>query len=182
MDSISHPFEPVYNSQSQVLILGTMPSPKSRDFGFFYMHPRNRFWNVISTIFGEELLFPNKILSNTSDSPIEAAITERRDFLLRHNIAVWDVLASCQIKGAADSSIREAVPNDFTKIFESAPIHHVFCTGKTAYKLWKKFCAREYEERFLLTAQCLPSTSPANIRWTMEQLIEEYKIIKYVIK
>ena len=163
---VLHPIPPVWNSESRILILGTMPSPKSREVGFYYMHPQNRFWSVITEVFEEQLVCAN---SNP--------ITERHNFLLRHNIAMWDVLASCQIEGAADSSIKNAVPNDFTQIFENSNIHHVFCTGKTAFTLWKKYCAALYEERFNLTVHCLPSTSPANAQWSKERLIEEYKII-----
>ena len=93
---ISRPIPPVWNSESRILILGTMPSPKSREAGFFYMHPQNRFWSVITEVFGETLAHPN----NSPD--ISAAITERRDFLLRHHHALWDVLTSCEITGAAD--------------------------------------------------------------------------------
>lgn len=183
---VSHPIPPVWNSESRILILGTMPSPKSREVGFYYMHPQNRFWNVLSKVFGETLGSNNdakKVIDeiNTQNPATppdnHSCITERRDFLLRHNIAMWDVLASCQIEGAADSSIKNAVPNDFTQIFENSNIHHVFCTGKTAFTLWKKYCAALYEEHFNLTVHCLPSTSPANAQWSKERLIEEYKII-----
>ena len=178
INEIQHPIPPVWNEQSRVLILGTMPSPKSRQAGYFYMHPQNRFWSVMSAVFGEEFVFPNKALgSSATETTISAAIAERRDFLLRHNLAMWDVLASCKIEGASDSSIRDTVPNDFTQIFEGARIHDVFCTGKTAYGLWKKYCAGKYEQRYNLTAHCLPSTSPANAQWKKEKLIEEYKKI-----
>jgi hypoxanthine-DNA glycosylase len=176
MNIIQHPIPPVWNEQSHVLILGTMPSPKSRQAGFFYMHPQNRFWSVMSAVFEEEFEFPNKALgAGSTETTIAAAIAERQDFLLRHSLAIWDVLASCKIEGAADSTIRNAVPNDFTQIFEGAQIHEVFCTGKTAYELWKKYCACKYEERYDITAHCLPSTSPANAQWKTEKLIEEYK-------
>ncbi len=184
--TVTHPIPPVWNSESRILILGTMPSPKSREAGFYYMHPQNRFWNVIAEVFGEELVFSNNALKSTTKlntqniitpSGIPSAITERRDFLLRHHIAMWDVLASCQIEGAADSSIKNAVPNDFTQIFEGSNIHHVFCTGKTAFALWKKHCSALYENRFNLTVHCLPSTSPANAQWNKEKLVEEYKVI-----
>ena len=132
----------------------------------------------MSAVFGEEFEFPNKVLgSSATDTTIAAAIAERRDFLLRHNIAMWDVLASCKIEGAADASIRDAVPNDFTTIFEGSQIHDVFCTGKTSYNLWKKYCANKYEQHYNLTLHCLPSTSPANAQWHTDKLIEEYKII-----
>ena len=176
ISEIKHPIPPVWNEQSRVLILGTMPSPKSRQAGFFYMHPQNRFWNVMSSVFGEAFDFPNKELGGgATETTIAAAIAERRDFLLRHKIAMWGVLASCNIEGAADATIRDAVPNDFTQIFESAQIHDVFCTGKTAYELWKKYCADKYEQRYNLTVHCLPSTSPANAQWKIDKLIEEYK-------
>ena len=129
---ISHPIPPVWDSESRVLILGTMPSPKSREAGFFYMHPQNRFWSVIAEVFGETLVYPNNSPDRT------AAITERRDFLLRHRLAMWDVLASCEITGAADSSIKNAIPNDFSEILENSQIHHIICTGKTAYNIQKR--------------------------------------------
>ena len=171
MTSITHTIPPVWNSESRVLILGTMPSPKSREAGFFYLHPQNRFWSVLAEVFGESFEHPNK----TTD--ISAAITERRSFLLRHQLAMWDVLASCQITGASDSSIKNAIPNDFTEILENSQISHIICTGKTAFNLWQKNCAALYEARYNLTVHCLPSTSPANAQWSKEKLLEEYKVI-----
>ena len=168
---IIHPIPPVWNSESKVLILGTMPSPKSREKNFFYMHPQNRFWSVLPQIFGETLITKNNEADNA------AAITERQDFLLCHKIALWDVLASCKIKGAADSTICEEIPNDFTQIFQKSKIHSVFFTGKTSQALWKKHCSNLYEEKFGLTLYCLPSTSPANARFSLEELVENYKII-----
>ena len=165
--NVLHQIPPVWNAQSKVLLLGTMPSPASRNAGFFYMHPQNRFWRVLPAVFGETLNYTND----------EAAITERQEFLLRHNIALWDVLASCNIQGAADSSIKNATPNDFSSLFENSKITRVFCTGKTAFNLWQKLCAPEYEARFNLKSACLPSTSPANASWRLEQLIEAYKVI-----
>lgn len=166
---VTHPLAPVWSPESTVLLLGTMPSPASRQVGFYYMHPQNRFWRVLPAVFGESLSLPN----NAHDT--QSAITERKDFLLRHNLALWDVLASCQIEGAADSSIKQEIPNDFTEIFAKSKIRHVFFTGKTAAALWKKHCADIYEKQFGLTCTCLPSTSPANARFTLEMLIEEYR-------
>lgn len=171
---IFHPLPPVWSPQSTVLILGTMPSPKSRELGFFYMHPQNRFWRVLPEVFGETLSLPN----NSKDA--EAAIMERRNFLLNHNLALWDVLASCKIKGAADSSICDEIPNDFNEILSTSKIHHIFFTGQTAAALWKKHCAAIYEKRFNLSVCTLPSTSPANARFTLEKLIEEYRAIRQV--
>ena len=168
---ISHPIPPVWDSKSQILILGTMPSPKSREAGFFYMHPYNRFWSVMAEVFDETFLNPN----NSPD--LTAAIAERRDFLLRHHLAMWDVLASCEITGAADSSIKNAIPNDFSEILENSKVRQIICTGKTSFNLWQKNCAALYEPRYNLTVHCLPSTSPANAQWGKEKLIKEYKVI-----
>lgn len=172
-EPILHEIEPVWNEESRVLILGTMPSPASRAAGFFYMHPQNRFWKVVPEVFGEKLKLPN----NADER--DAAIAERCDFLLRHKLALWDVLASCEIQGAADSSIKNAKPNDFSKLFEKSKIRHVFCTGKTSFNLWKKFCAAQYEEHYGLICECLPSTSPANAAWSIERLVAEYQKICY---
>ncbi len=171
-ETVVHSIAPVWNGESRVLILGTMPSPKSREQGFFYMHPQNRFWTVLPKVFGETLLHPNK------STDIESAVNERRDFLLRHKLALWDVLASCSIKGASDSSISREIPNDFMPIFRGAKISNVFFTGKTAYNIWKKLCANLYEKGFNLTCTALPSTSPANARCSVDMLVEEYSAIK----
>ena len=169
--NIIHQIPPVWDSESRVLILGTMPSPKSREAGFFYMHPQNRFWKVLPAVFGEALRCSN----NSPDR--EAAILERRDFLLRHHIALWDVLSSCEISGASDSSIKNAIPNNFDEILGHSKIKRLFCTGKTAWSLWEKTCAEKYEEPYQLTVECLPSTSPANAACSLEKLIEAYKVI-----
>ena len=171
--TITHEIPPIWNSKSHILILGTMPSPASREAGFFYMHPQNRFWKVVPAVFGEELKYSNSDIKNPELKSL--VIQERRDFLLRHQLALWDVLSSCDINGASDASIKNAVPNDFTKIFTTSKIKKVFCTGKTAYNLWKKNCAPQYEAQFNLQAECLPSTSPANAAWTFERLVEAYR-------
>ena len=168
---VVHEIKPVWNSKSTVLILGTMPSPKSREAGFFYMHPQNRFWKVLPQVFGETLVYAN------NDPQKQNAVAERIDFLYRHGIALWDVLKSCEIKGAADSSIKNAVPNDFTQIFSESQIKKVFCTGKTAFSLWDKYCADKYKH-FGITCECLPSTSPVNGRWNFEKLVDAYRLIE----
>ena len=171
---VIHQIPPVWNERSRVLILGTMPSPKSRAAGFFYMHPQNRFWRVLPAVFGETLRLPNNP-NNAAD--VETAKNERRQFLLEHKIALWDVLASCDIQGAADASIKNAVPNDFAQIFEGAKIRRVFCAGQTAFKLWQKHCAALYEPFCQQSAACLPSPSPANAAWSFDRLLAEWKII-----
>ena len=162
-ERIFHAFEPVFDKESRVLILGTMPSPKSRELGFYYSHPRNRFWPVMAKIFGEEV-------PKTPD--------EKKNFCLRNKIALWDVLKECDIEGASDSSIKNAVPNDLSIILNSANIKAVFTTGTTAAKLYKKFL----EPKTNIPAKALPSTSPANAKIGLENLAEEYKIILEYIK
>ena len=159
---IIHNFEPIYNEHSKILMLGTMPSPKSREVGFYYGHPRNRFWKVVSDVCGEA--YPE-----TREGKIA--------FALRNGIAVWDVLAGCDIKGADDSSIRNPQPNDMSRILECADIKAIFTTGTKAFQLYKKFC---YPKTGIM-AIGLPSTSPANCRTSYEQLFEAYSEIKKYI-
>ena len=127
-ERIIHAFSPVFDSESRILVLGTMPSPKSRELGFYYSHPRNRFWPVLAKLFGEEV----------PETPEEKA-----DFCLRRKIALWDVLKECDIEGASDSSIKNAVPNDISVILKNADIKAVFTTGATAAKLYKKFSGQK---------------------------------------
>ena len=156
---ITHTIAPVYDHTSRVLLLGTMPSPKSRQAGFFYGHPQNRMWPVLARIFGE---------------PVPMGPDARRDFLLRHHIAMWDVLSACTIRGADDSSIRDPVPNDLRPILDAAPIAAIFTTGKKAFALYNRHI-RPVTGR---DAVCLPSTSPANCRYeTMSTLTEAYRAL-----
>lgn len=157
---VTHGIEPVFSKSSRVLILGTMPSPKSREAAFFYAHPRNRFWPVMERLFDLE---DNSLLDTES----------RKRFLLEHDIALWDVLASCRIDGASDASIRDARPNDLAKIIDVAPIGRVFCTGATAARLYRKLC----EPQTTIPCVQLPSTSPANARMSLESLTEAYRPI-----
>lgn len=143
-EHLFHNIEPVYNADSRILILGSFPSPKSREMGFYYGHPQNIFWSTVAQILGKK-------------EP-ETTVASRKEFVLANNIALWDVLASCEIKGAADSSIANAVPNDINKILKAAPIKAVFTTGKTATNLYNKYCLAETGRETIY----LPSTSPAN--------------------
>lgn len=158
-EHIEHGIPPVFNAESRVLILGTMPSSKSRENGFYYMHPQNRFWRVISTVLGE---------------PLPTTNGERASLLLKNKIALWDTLAQCDIIGASDSSVKNAIPNDLSTITDAADIKAIFTTGKTAYKYYCRF----QQEKTGIEAICLPSTSPANARFGLDALIDEYKIIK----
>ncbi len=156
---IVHPFPPLYDENSQILILGSFPSVKSREAMFFYGHPQNRFWKVASRIFG---------------APVPETIDEKKKFLLSNKIALWDVIASCEIKGSSDSSIKNAVPNDLSEIFKKADIKHIFVNGKTAEKYYNKYT----KDTVGKAAVCLPSTSPANAAWTVERLVKAWEIIK----
>lgn len=160
-EHIEHGIPPVFNAESRVLILGTMPSPKSRENGFYYMHPQNRFWRVISTVLGE---------------PLPTTNGERASLLLKNKIALWDTLAQCDIIGASDSSVKNAIPRVTViirprqKCRYKSDIHN----RQTAYKYYCRF----QQEKTGIEAICLPSTSPANARFGLDALIDEYKIIK----
>ncbi len=152
-------FDPIIDTQCRVLVLGTIPSPKSRDVQLNYGNPRNRFWPVIARLFEE---------------PLPASNEEKIALALRHHIALWDVLKCCDIVGARDASIAHPVPNNISSVLEQAPIHTIFCTGSTAARLYKKLC----EPACGISAIALPSTSPANARWSFEQLVEAYKPVR----
>lgn len=156
---IVHPIPPFYDGASNILILGSFPSVKSREQGFFYGHPQNRFWRVLAAVFQQET---------------PTSIEEKKVFLRQNGIALWDVIASCEIVGSADSSIKNAVANDIRPILEGSSVKKIFVNGGTAKKLY---------DRYLLPmtgveAMLLPSTSPANAAWSVERLTEEWKKIK----
>lgn len=153
---IEHSINPVYNEQSEILILGSFPSVKSREAGFFYGHPRNRFWQVLSTVFGV-------------GKPL--TIEQKKAFLLEYHVAVWDVIQSCDIVGSSDSSIKNVVPNDLQVILDCAKIEKIIVNGKKAEQLYKKYIQPKIQKE----AICLPSTSPANAAWSMERLVEVWK-------
>ena len=153
---VKHTFSPVYNEESRILILGSFPSVKSRENQFYYGHPQNRFWKVIAGIFKE---------------PLPQTIDEKEDLLLRHRIAVWDVIDSCDIVGSSDSSIRNVVPNDMNLILSNAKIQGIFANGGKAHQLFVKYCHKEG----MPPLGKLPSTSPANAAWNLERLTAEWK-------
>ncbi len=157
---IVHPLAPFYRSDSEILILGSFPSVKTREMGFFYGHPQNRFWKILPLIYGETAAL--------------TTIDERRAFLERHRIALWDVIYSCEIVGSSDASIRNVTPTDLRKILSDAPIRRIYVNGRTAEKMYRK-----YTEPVLgRTAVCLPSTSPANAAWSPERLAEAWKVLR----
>lgn len=156
---VEHPLEPIYDRNSKVLILGTMPSTISRELKSYYAHPQNRFWKVLEKVF-------------------KTKIIDKHEFLLKNNIALWDVIASCEIQGSSDSSIKNVIPNDIKSLIEKTNIKYIFTTGKTAYKLYNKYIY----EFIKINAICLPSPSPANCKITVEEMIKEYEIIKKCLK
>lgn len=159
MEKINHNIAPVYDENSRVLILGSFPSVKSRECEFFYGHPQNRFWKVTSAVFGCE---------------VPVTVIEKKSFLLKNNIALWDVIESCLIHGSSDSSIKDVVPNDISLILDKADIREIYVNGKTAEKYYNKYILPKVGRK----AVCLPSTSPANAAFSLERLIEEWSTIK----
>lgn len=158
METVSHTLDPIFFSDSEILILGTMPSPKSREIGFYYAHKQNRFWKALAGALGEP------IPSNTHECVL---------LLKKHKIALWDVLESCDIEGASDASIRNPVPNDIAQIIRCTYIHKIFTTGTTAYKLYNQLIKPKINKEAVL----LPSPSPANARMSLVDLIGAYKRI-----
>ncbi len=155
-----HRFEPVYDEHSKILILGTFPSVKSRENGFFYGHPRNRFWEVLALV---------------TDSRTPRAIEEKKEFLLSHSIAVWDVIASCDIAGSSDASITNVVPADLRRILSASPVERICANGATAKRLYDRYQRKQCGREIIL----LPSTSPANASWTTERLAERWGQLLY---
>ncbi|MBN2878482.1 MAG: DNA-deoxyinosine glycosylase [Clostridia bacterium] len=158
---INHPIPPLYDKNSNILILGSFPSVKSREAQFFYGHPQNRFWKVIAAVF---------------ESEVPSTIEEKRNFLLSNGIAVWDVIGSCEITGSADSSIKNVSANDLSEIIRNSNIGKIYTNGKTSYNLYNKYI----KDRIMREAIYLPSTSPANAQYSLEKLIEEWIIIRNV--
>ena len=155
---VSHEFPPVFDENSKVLILGSIPSVKSREVGFYYMHPKNRFWPALENVFQEK-------------------IDDKKEFCLRHHIALWDTCESCEITSSSDASIKKIVPNDLSIIFRKASIRQIFTTGKKAHEIYQKYLYPIYKKEDI----CLSSTSPANAKKKLEDLVEEYKkIIKFL--
>ena len=155
---IIHPIAPVFDTHSDILILGSLPSVKSREQMFFYGHPQNRFWRVMEALFQSEPLL---------------TVEDKKQFLLAHHIALWDVIYSCDIKGSADSTIRNVEPTDLNRVIQNSNVRRVFCNGKTSGNYYDKF----QKERTGIEAVTLPSTSPANAAWNLERLVEAWRCI-----
>ncbi len=153
---IDHPFPPVADESCRVLILGSFPSVKSRENAFFYGHPQNRFWRMLAAIFDE-------------DVPVTAA--EKTALLLRRHIALWDVIASCEITGSSDASVKNAVPVEIRRVTDAAPIERVICNGALAARLYR----RHLQPVTGIEAAVGPSTSPANAAWSLSKLVDEWR-------
>ena len=156
--NITHPFPPLFDENSDTLILGSFPSVKSREAMFFYGHPQNRFWRVIAALYGEE---------------VPENIEEKKKLILSHNLALWDSIQSCTITGSSDSSVKDVVPNDLSLIINNSKVDRVFCNGALSHKMYIKFI-------FPITnikADKLPSTSPANAAFSLDKLVREWSVL-----
>lgn len=162
-ESLRHPFPAIYAPDSRILILGSFPSVKSREQKFFYGHPQNRFWRIMAALLGTD---------------VPQTTEEKRAFLLAHCIALWDVIASCDIAGSSDASIRNAVPNDLSPILETASVRQIFTNGGTAHRLYRKYI-------YPLTGRedvVLPSSSPANAARSLDALIDAWQIVREALE
>ena len=154
--SLKHTFEPVFDENSKILILGSFPSVKSRENHFFYGHPQNRFW---------------KVMANVLEWEVPVTIEEKKEMLLKNHVAVWDVIASCSIQGSSDTSIKDVVVNDFSKILNNSRVERIYVNGGKAYELYHKYA----EKVTGIQVVKLPSTSPANAAWSLEKLTKVWK-------
>lgn len=154
--SLKHTFDPVFDEESKILILGSFPSVKSRENQFFYGHPQNRFW---------------KVMANVLNWEVPETIEDKKEMLLTNHVAVWDVIASCSIIGSSDTSIKDVVVNDFSRILENSKVEHIYVNGGKAYELYHKYA----EKITGMKAVKLPSTSPANAAWNLEKLQKAWK-------
>ncbi len=156
---IVHPIPPLFDKNSETLILGSFPSVKSREAAFFYGHPQNRFWSALAMIYGIQK---------------PETVEEKKKLVLENNLALWDVIASCEITGSSDSSISDVTANELSVIIENSKVDRIFVNGKTAEKYYNKYTYPQTG----IKAICLPSTSPANAAWNIERLVEKWQIIK----
>ncbi len=150
-----HTFGPLYSAESRILILGSMPSPASREVGFYYGHPRNRFW---------------KVLAEVLEMPLPESIEEKKALVLSHGLALWDVIEECDIIGASDSSVKNVVPTEIPSLLAEAKVERIICNGALSKKIYDKY---QLEQTGMPALQ-MPSTSPANAAWSLERLVEEW--------
>ena len=155
---LDHPFGPLYDENSRVLILGSFPSVRSREQNFFYGHPQNRFWKVVAEVFGQ---------------PVPQTVEEKKLLILDNGLALWDSIASCEITGSSDASIRNVRANDIGVILNSCSIERIYCNGRKSHEMYERYIEPETGR----VAVCLPSTSPANAKWTLEKLTGAWSVI-----
>ena len=155
---LDHPFGPLYDENSRVLILGSFPSVRSREQNFFYGHPQNRFWKVVAAVFGQ---------------PVPQTVEEKKLLILDNGLALWDSIASCEITGSSDASIRNVRANDIGVILNSCSIERIYCNGRKSHEMYERYI----EPGTGREAVCLPSTSPANAKWTLEKLTGAWSVI-----
>lgn len=155
---VRHPIPPTFDSHSRILILGSFPSVKSREMNYFYGHPQNRFWRVMARLFG---------------SPFPETVASRTELLLSRGVALWDVIASCEIRGSSDTSIGSAEPADLSVILSRSSVTKIFTNGKKADSLYRQF----QRGKTGIESVCLPSTSPANASWNLERLVSAWSVI-----
>ena len=158
MDRIIHPFGPLFNESSRLLILGSFPSVKSREQQFFYGHPQNRFWKVLAALYQQD---------------VPVTVDQKKALILENHLALWDSVASCVITGSSDASIREVRANDLSVILDNSAVRKIFCNGKTSWQMYEKWIRPATGRE----AVCLPSTSPANAQWTLDRLIDAWSVI-----
>lgn len=157
--TVFHTIPPVFSSESKTLILGSFPSVKSREINFYYGHEKNRFWKVLAAVFNDK---------------IPESVCEKKEFILLHKLALWDVIYSCEITGSADSTIKNAVPNDISKLVSESAVTRIFLNGKTAEKYYVKYVADKVD----IPAAVLPSTSPANAAFSLGKLVEKWSVLR----
>jgi hypoxanthine-DNA glycosylase len=160
MAHFEHPFEPIFNKESAILILGSFPSAASRKQNFYYAHPQNRFWKIMACLTGTD--------------PIPTDIDGKKFMLLSHKIALWDVAQNCNIEGSSDAHISHVIPVDLSFVLENAPIGHIFVNGRKAYQLYEKY----FMKCFSINVTVLPSTSPANAVYNFTKLMDRWSVIK----
>ena len=158
MEHVFHTIPPVWSPESEILILGTMPSPESRRAAFYYAHPQNRFWQALARVY---------------DAPVPKSVAEKTHLVLSHRLALWDVLSSCDIAGASDSSIKNPVANDIPSLIAGTRVSRIVCTGQTSAKLYRQLV----EPKTHIPCEVLPSPSSANARWTLDALAESYRSV-----
>ena len=158
-----HPIPPLFSERSEILILGSFPSVVSRSSAFFYAHPQNRFWKTVAAVF---------------EAPVPVTTEEKKALILNHRLALWDVIASCEITGSSDGSISHVVPTDLSVILDHAPIRRIFVNGKTAARVYRRYQL----PRTGMEAACLPSTSPANAAWSQARLVDAWMQLRTSVR